>query len=119
MDFWETTPYLTWYKSHRKFSILAHLFIADFEENKPIHLPTFTSFIKSLYCHSKSEEKMFSHIENIKNTFIEHNQISITKSYTEEEKYILCKSLIMHMEEEEDIVKNFLLLDDHCSRPLY
>ncbi len=109
MEFWETTPYLKWYKSHRKFSLLAHLFIEDFEDNKQIHLPTFTSFIKSLYCHSKSEEKMFNHIENIKNTFIEHTHISTTKSYTEQEKYILCKSLIIHMKEEEHIVKNYLL----------
>ena len=32
MEFWETTPYLKWYKSHKKFSILAHLFIEDFED---------------------------------------------------------------------------------------
>jgi hypothetical protein len=113
MEFWETTPYLTWYKSHRKFSILAHLFIADFECNKQIHLPTFTCFIKSVYCHSKSEETLFRHIENIKKTFAEHDQISITKSYTEEEKYIFCKSLIQHMEEEEDIVKTYLLFQEH------
>ena len=110
MEFWETTPYFKWYKSHRKFSILAQLFIEDFENNQQIHLPTFTSFIKSLYCHSKREEKMFNHIEKIKYTFREHNHISTTKSYTEEEKYNLCKSLIIHMKEEEDIVKNYLLL---------
>ena len=52
---------------------------------------------------------MFNHIENIKNTFIEHTHISTTKSYTEKEKYILCKSLIIHMKEEEHIVKNYLL----------
>ena len=109
MEFWENTPYLKWYKSHRKFSFLAHSFIEDFENNKQIHLPTFASFIKLLYCHSKGEEKMFTHIENIQNTFTEHNNINITKSYTEEEKYILCKSLIIHMKEEEDIVKNYLL----------
>ena len=110
MEFWKNTPYFKWYKSHRKFYILADLFIEDFENNQQIHLPTFTSFIKSLYCHSKGEEKMFNHVENIKNTFTEHNHISITKSYTEEEKYILCKSLIIHMKEEEDIVKSYLLL---------
>ena len=110
MEYWKTTPYLKWYKSHKKFYILSHLFIEDFEDNRQIHLPTFTSFVKSLYCHSKGEEKMFTHIENIKHTFTEHNHISITKSYTEEEKYILCKSLIIHMKEEEDIVKNYLLL---------
>ena len=110
MEFWGTTPYFKWYKSHIKFYILAHLFIEDFENNQQIHLPTFTSFIKSLYCHSKREEKMFTHIENIKHTFREHNHISTTKSYTEEEKYNLCKSLIIHMKEEEDIVKNYLLL---------
>ena len=53
---------------------------------------------------------MFNHIEKIKNTFSEHNHISTAKSYTEEEKYNLCKSLIIHMKEEEDIVKNYLLL---------
>jgi hypothetical protein len=110
MEFWENTQYFQWYKSHRKFYSLAHLFIEDFENNRQIHLPTFTSFIKSLYCHSKGEEKMFNHIENIKHTFREHNHISTTKSYTEEEKYNLCKSLIIHMKEEEDIVKNYLLL---------
>jgi hypothetical protein len=53
---------------------------------------------------------MFNRVENIKNTFAEHNHISITKSYTDEEKYILCKSLIIHMKEEEDVVKRYLLL---------
>jgi len=110
MEFWENTPYFKWYKSHQKFYILAHLFIEDFEDNKQIHLPTFKSFIKSLYCHSKNEEKMFYHIENIKNTFKEHNHINTTKLYTDEEKYNLCKSLITHMKEEEDIVKKYLLL---------
>jgi len=46
----------------------------------------------------------------IKHTFREHKHISTTKSYTEEEKYNLCKSLIIHMKEEEYIVKNYLLL---------
>lgn len=110
MEFWETTPYLKWYKSHRKFSILAQLFMEDFENNKQIHLPTFKSFIKSLCCHTKGEEKMFNHIDKMKDAFKEHNYISETQSYTEEEKYMLCKSLIIHMKEEEDIVKNFLLL---------
>jgi hypothetical protein len=53
---------------------------------------------------------MFYHIENIKNTFKEHNHINTTKLYTDEEKYNLCKSLITHMKEEEDIVKKYLLL---------
>ena len=110
MEFWETTPYFKWYKSHRKFSLLANLFIEDFEDNKQIYLPAFKAFIKSLDCHSKTEEKMFMHIENIQNTFKEHNCISTTKTYTDEEKYILCKSLIIHMKEEEDIVKTYLLL---------
>ena len=109
MEFWESTPYLKWYKSHKKFYLFANLFIEDFEDNKQIYLPAFKSFIKSLYCHSKAEEKMFNHIENIKNTFKEHTHISTTKSYTEEEKYMLCKSLINHMKEEEDILKNYLL----------
>jgi len=51
---------------------------------------------------------MFKHIENLKNTFAEHSDINTTKSYTEEEKYMFCKSLIIHMKEEEDIVKNYL-----------
>ena len=38
MEFWETTPYLKWYKSHRKFSLLAHLFIEDFEDNNDIYV---------------------------------------------------------------------------------
>jgi hypothetical protein len=109
MEYWETTPYLKWYKSHQKFSVLAHLFIADFEDNKQIDLPTFTSFIKSLYSHSKNEEKMFKHIENLQNTFAEHSDINTSKSYTEEEKYIFCKSLIIHMKEEEEIVQNYLM----------
>jgi hypothetical protein len=65
MEFWETAPYLKWYKSHKKFSILAHLFIEDFEDNRQIHLPTFAYFIKLLYCHLK-REKLFNHLENIK-----------------------------------------------------
>ena len=46
MEYWKTTPYLKWYKSHIKFSILANLFIEDFEDNKQIYLPAFTHFIK-------------------------------------------------------------------------
>jgi hypothetical protein len=109
MEYWETTPYLKWYKSHIKFYILANLFIQDFEDNTQIYLPAFTSFMKSLYCHSKKEEKIFNYIQNLQNTFSEHNHINITKSYTEVEKYMLCKSLIIHMKEEEDIVKNYIL----------
>ena len=110
MEFWESTPYLKWYKSHKKFYLFANLFIEDFEDNKQIYLPAFKSFIKSLYCHSKAEEKMFNHIENINKTFKEHDYINTTRFYTDEEKYLLCKSLIIHMKEEEDIVKNFLLI---------
>ena len=109
MEYWKTTPYLKWYKSHIKFSILANLFIEDFEDNKQIYLPAFTHFIKLIYCHSNAEEKIFKHIENMNNTFIEHKYINTTKTYTDEEKYIFCKSLINHMKEEEDIVKNYLL----------
>ena len=43
MEFWKTTPYFKWYKSHRKFYILANLFIEDFEDNQQIYLPAFTS----------------------------------------------------------------------------
>ena len=109
MDYWETTPYLKWYKSHCRFAKTANAFIADFEANKQIDLPAFTSFIKLLSCHSKGEEKMFEHIENLRTIFSEHTDISTTKAYTEEQKYGLCTSLLSHMTQEEEIVKTYLL----------
>jgi hypothetical protein len=106
MEFWKNTPYIKWYKSHIKFSILANLFIEDIEHNNKIYQPAFESFIKSIYCHSKSEEKMFSHIDALKNVFEKHHETMPTSN---EEIYVFCKSLIAHMQEEELIVKNYIL----------
>lgn len=108
MDFWKTTPYAKWYASHRRFSFVAEFCIEHYEEKQRIPSQIFTPFIKSLYCHSKSEEKMFGHIPSIQDTFKEHAEIVTTKQYTDEEKYNFCKALLLHMKEEEDMVFRFL-----------
>lgn len=53
---------------------------------------------------------MFHEIEAMKTIFKEHSDIQPTKLYTDEEKYNLCNSLLLHMKEEEHAVKTFLLL---------
>lgn len=105
MEFWEKTKYSKWYKAHRKFSFTASHLIELYEDGKQIPESIFKPFIKSLYCHSKSEEKMFQEKDNILH---EHSKIIPSKKYSNEEKYNLCKSLLSHMKEEEDIIYNSL-----------
>ena len=40
--------------------------------------------------------------------FDEHSHIILTKIYTVEEKYNLCKSLLIHMKDEEEILKSHI-----------
>lgn len=108
MDFWETTPYLKWYTSHRRFSFTAKFCIECYEEKNTIPQTIFKPFLLSLYCHSKSEEKMFHTINLPTSILDEHSTIIPSKIYTNEEKYTLCKSLLLHMKEEEELVKKFL-----------
>lgn len=113
MDYyWESTPYLKWYKSHRRFSFMAKLFIEEFKENGKIPVHPFASFVKSLSCHSKSEERMFANIPTMTSLFQDHVNIDIHKAYTEEEKYDLCISLLDHMREEEDMLRQKLSASD-------
>lgn len=109
MEFWNTTPYKKWYRSHRRFSFTAKFCIELYEEKKRIPLQIFQPFLRSLLCHSKSEEKMFAHIDQIKEIFKEHILIDSSKTYTDQEKYSLCKSLLLHMHQEEEAVKEFLI----------
>lgn len=106
---WESTKYAKWYKSHRRFSFTAKFCIELYEERNTIPQTIFVPFLKSLYCHSKSEEKMFRDIQSIDTVFHEHDMIQLSKHYTEEEKYMLCKSLLLHMKEEETLVMGSLL----------
>lgn len=108
MQVWESSPYSKWYKSHRKFSFTARFCIEQFEDGKPIPQTIFGPFLKSLSCHSKSEEKMFGQNALLADVFKEHETINVLKQYTNEEKYIFCKSLLVHMKEEEDLVFNML-----------
>ena len=94
MGEWEATKYFNWYKSHRRFSFTAKYCIELFEDKHYIPDSIFTPFIKSLYCHSKSEEKMFSKEDKI---LVDHSQIIPSKQYSQQEKYVFCKSLLIHM----------------------
>lgn len=109
MEFWETTPYSKWYTSHRRFSFTANLCIEHYEDTNEITRKIFFNLLKSLSCHSRSEEKMFQHIESLKDIFKDHSSINTNKQYTEEEKYTFCKSLLHHMREEEHAVKQSIL----------
>lgn len=108
MEFWKTTQYFNWYKSHQKFYNIAYLFIEDYENNKKLSSIAFKSFLKSVNCHSKAEEKIFKNIDIMNNIFEEHKLINTNKIYTDEEIYIFCKSLIIHMKNEEKAVIDFL-----------
>lgn len=102
---WETTPYAKWYKSHRRFSFTAKYCIEQYEDGKPIPERVFKQFLQSLYCHSKSEEKMFQRLQAPESLFKDHASIIVNKIYTNEEKYSFCKSLLIHMKEEEEFLR--------------
>ncbi len=104
MDVWETTRYSNWYKSHRRFSFTAHHLIELYQEGKSIPDSIFKPFIQSLYCHSKSEQKMFINHKEKDKILDEHSKIIPSKQYSNEEKYIFCKTLLEHMKEEEAIL---------------
>ena len=104
MEFWQSTKYSKWYKSHRKFSFTAHYLIELYEDGKELPESVFKPFIKSLYCHSKSEEKMFQNSLLKDKILDEHSKIVPSKQYSNEEKYIFCKELLIHMKEEESII---------------
>jgi hypothetical protein len=108
MEFWKTTKYFDWYKSHQKFYNIAYLFIEDYEKNKKLSLIAFKSFLKSVNCHSKAEEKIFENIDKLNNIFEEHKLININKIYISSSVYIFCKSLIIHMKNEEKAVMEIL-----------
>lgn len=96
--------YSKWYASHRKFSFTAKFCIELYEDKQTIPDSIFRPFLKSLFCHSKSEEKMFKEIPHDPSLFEDHTSIQPSKQYTNEEKYNLCKSLLIHMKEEEAVV---------------
>lgn len=108
MEFWEKTRYSKWYKSHRRFSFTAHFCIEHYEEGKSIPYTIFKPFLKSIACHSKSEEKMFQDIEALQPIFQEHSGIIPSKVYTNDEMYVFCTSILVHMKEEEYEVMKFL-----------
>ncbi len=102
---WETSKYSKWYASHRRFSFTAKYCIELYEDRNFIPDSIFQPFIKSLYCHSKSEEKMFTNTPMQDKILEEHSTILPSKHYTNDEKYNLCKSLLVHMKIEEEIIK--------------
>ena len=104
MNFLETPTYKKWYASHRRFSFTVKYCIELYEEKNIIPQTIFFPFLKSLSCHSNAEEKMFAKMKFPSSVFEEHSTIILTKHYTDEEKYKLCKSLLNHMKEEESIV---------------
>ena len=110
MEFWETTPYSKWYKSHRKFSFTAHHLIELYDEKQQIPDSIFKPFLKSVFCHSKGEEKLFQSSLEKEKILDEHSKIQPSKQYSHEEKYLFCKSLLQHMKEEEAILSNTWLL---------
>ncbi len=101
---WERTKYSKWYKSHRRFSFTANHCIELYEEGKKIPEAIFKPFLKNLYCHSKSEEKMFENLVEKEKVLEEHSKILPSKKYSNEEKYEFCKSLLIHMKEEEFLI---------------
>lgn len=77
-----------------------------YEEDKNIPDSIFKPFLKSLDCHSKGEEKrIFINLPVPETLFDDHSHIILTKKYTNEEKYNLCKSLLVHMKDEEAFLK--------------
>ena len=109
MEFWEKTKYKKWYLSHRRFSFTSRHLIELYEEDKQIPDSIFKPFLKSLDCHSKGEEKrIFNTISVPETLFDEHSHIIVTKKYTNEEKYNLCKSLLVHMKDEEAFLKSHI-----------
>ena len=104
----ESTQYSSWYKSHRRFSFTANFCIDLYEEKKQIPDSIFKPFLKKLYCHSKAEEKIFQNSLEKDKILDEHSKIIPSKSYSNEEKYSLCKSLLVHMKEEESIIVSYL-----------
>jgi hypothetical protein len=109
MDFWQKTNYKKWYLSHRRFSFTSNFMMDLYEERKQIPDSIFKPFLKSLDCHSKGEEKrIFNNLPVPETLFDEHRHIIITKKYTNEEKYNLCKSLLIHMKEEEAFLKSHI-----------
>lgn len=109
MEFWEKTDYKKWYLSHRRFSFTSRYFIELYEEDKQIPDSIFKPFLKTLDCHSKGEEKRIFNTLSVPETlFDEHTRIILTKKYTNEEKYHLCKSLLNHMKEEEACLKSHI-----------
>ena len=109
MDFWKKSDYKKWYLSHRRFSFTSRYLIEMYEENKQIPDSIFKPFLQSLDCHSKGEEKRIFHAISVPDTlFDEHSKIILTKKYTNEEKYNLCKSLLNHMKDEEEFLKSHI-----------
>ena len=109
MEFWEKSQYKKWYLSHRRFSFTSRHIIEMYEEDKQIPDSIFKPFLKSLDCHSKGEEKrIFNNIPVPETLFDDHSHIIPTKKYTNEEKYNLCKSLLIHMKNEEEILRSYI-----------
>lgn len=109
MEFWERSHYKKWYLSHRRFSFTSRYLIDLYEETNEIPDSIFKPFLKSLDCHSKGEEKrIFKDIPVPESLFDEHSQIILAKKYTAEEKYTLCKSLLIHMRDEEAFLKSHI-----------
>lgn len=104
MNVWETSIYSKWYKSHRRFSFTAKHCIDLYEDKQYIPDSIFKPFLKKLYCHSKSEERMFINTPLHDKVLDDHSQIIPSKHYTHEEKYTFCKALLLHMKEEEDVL---------------
>ncbi len=79
-----------------------------YEDGKPIPDTIFKPFLRSLYCHSRSEEKMFQDVPEKEKLLEEHTKIIPGKQYSTEEKYAFCKSLLIHMKEEEEILSRVI-----------
>jgi hemerythrin superfamily protein len=112
MEFWETTKFSKWYKSHRRFSFTAKYCIELYKDSRPIPETIFKPFLKSLYCHSKSEENMFRESPEFGMILEEHSKIDPSKEYSNEDKYWFCKSLLTHMKQEEEILYQKIVSED-------
>lgn len=101
---WESTPYAKWYAAHRRFSFTATWCLEQDSMGKPIPSQVFGPFLRSLQCHSKAEERRFRDLPDAESLFKEHAMLDSALLVPQAAKVALCRSLLVHMREEEDAV---------------
>lgn len=101
---WTSTPHAKWYAAHRRFSFTARWCLEQEEMGKSIPSQVFDPFLRSLQCHSKSEERRFRDLPDAESLFQDHAMLDATLLSTHAAKVALCRSLLTHMRDEENAV---------------